>query len=331
VACGFNHSQSSSGALLGGHCTAHQAEHLHLLVVTDSFGWLVANAEYSVGFNCNQTSSLPHPASGWGTHQHTTHPRTCMRVQGALAALQQGSPVEGSEGRLKGVLLHSLAGLDPVGVSMFLDAATILRGVPLEEAMAVWTAWHGAAAAAFFNELTRRCLLGVDAWGLLLMHDVLVVLGRGLVLSETPGLESHWGSRVWMEGGNVVGRQQVGPCSCAFQNAQPWSHLPMDPRCSTCVTATLTSVTVTVTWGPEIILVSNMYQGKSYTIPGRKCHLKAHVNGRFHRTLHVCNAQWVSVGRLCDVRDSCHAHHGVNHHPTPLAREQLLKRLSGPS
>jgi hypothetical protein len=125
-----------------------------------------------------------------------------MRVQGALAALQQGIPVEGSEGRLKGVLLHSLAGLHPVGVNMFLDAATIMRGWHLEApdyhpwrgAMAVWTAWHGPAAAAFFKELTRRCLLGVDAEGELVVHDVLVVLGRGLVLSETPGLERHWGA-----------------------------------------------------------------------------------------------------------------------------------------
>jgi hypothetical protein len=145
-------------------------------------------------------------------------------VQGALAALQQGSPVEGSEGRLKGVLLHSLAGLHPDGVNMFLDAATIMRGWGLERAMEVWTAWHGPAAAAFFQELTRRCLLGVDANDGLLVHDVLAVLGRGVVLSETPGLERHWGSRVWVEGGNVVGRQQVGPRSGAFQGAHLRNH-----------------------------------------------------------------------------------------------------------
>jgi hypothetical protein len=138
--------------------------------------------------------------------------------QGALAALQQGIAGDGSEGRLKGVLLCSLAGLSTAEVNMFLDAATILRGWPLEGAMALWTAWHGPAAATFFKELTRRCLLGVarqldwrgEPEEVLLVHDVLVVLGRGVVLYDTPGLEGHWGSRVWKEGGKVVGRQQVG-------------------------------------------------------------------------------------------------------------------------
>jgi hypothetical protein len=161
-----------------------------------------------------------------------------MRVQGALAALQQGSPVEGSEGRLKGVLLHSLAGLHPVGVNMFLDAATILRGWPREVAMAVWTTCHGPAAAAFFKELTRRCLLGVDSEGDLVVHDVLVVLGRGVVLSETLGLERHWGSRVWMEGGEVVGRQQVGLCSSAFQGAQLRNHFSQTRNAEHAVTVT---------------------------------------------------------------------------------------------
>jgi hypothetical protein len=119
--------------------------------------------------------------------------------------------MEGSEGRLQGVLLHSLAGLDGVGVSMFLDAVTILRGWGLEEALEVWAAWHGPAAAASFTELTRRCLLRVDAERRLVVHDVLVALGRGAVLSEAPGLEGHRGSRVWVEGGKVVGHQQVRP------------------------------------------------------------------------------------------------------------------------
>jgi hypothetical protein len=81
--------------------------------------------------------------------------------QGALAALQQGVAVGDTDEKLRGVLLHSLTGLHPVGVNMFLDAATIMRGWGREWAMAVWTAWHGPAAAAFFKELTRRCLLGV--------------------------------------------------------------------------------------------------------------------------------------------------------------------------
>jgi hypothetical protein len=159
--------------------------------------------------------------------QFITH--THVAKQGALAALQQIRPVESSEGRLRGVLLHSLAGLDPIGLNMFLDAASIMRGWPLEQAMAVWTAWHGPAAAAFFKELTWRCLLGVVAvTRQVQMHDVLVVLGRGVILSETPELECHWGSRVWMEGGKVVGRQQVGPCLPSLSGcniSQPGLHM----------------------------------------------------------------------------------------------------------
>jgi hypothetical protein len=141
---------------------------------------------------------------------------TCMAVQGVLAALQQGIAGGDSEGLLKGVLLHILAGLSTAEVNMFLDAATILRGKPLEKAMDVWTAWHGPAATACLKELTRRCLLGADDEGELVQHDVLVPLGRDVILSQIPGLEGHWGSRVWTEGGKVVGYQQVGPCSGAF-------------------------------------------------------------------------------------------------------------------
>jgi hypothetical protein len=154
------------------------------------------------------------------------------------------------------VLLHSLAGLNTAEVNMFLDAATIMRGwslvatkyAPLRGAMDVWTAWHGPAAAAFFKELTRRCLLGVDASGRLVVHDVLVVLGRGVVLSETPRLEGHWGSRLWEEGGKVVGRQQVGPCSGAFQGAHLMSHSLPGPEHRVRCDCDMGTVIVTVTW-----------------------------------------------------------------------------------
>jgi hypothetical protein len=157
-----------------------------------------------------------------------------MRMQGALAALQHGSPLEGSEGWLQRVLLHSLAGLDPVGVSMFLGAATILRGWPMEEAMEVWTVWQGPVAAAAFKELTRRCLLGVDPERRLVMHDVLVALGRSAVLCESPVLEGHRGSRVWIEGGKVVGHQQVGPRARVTPAALSMQDMsPLDTKHST--------------------------------------------------------------------------------------------------
>jgi hypothetical protein len=93
---------------------------------------------------------------------------------------------------------------------MFLDVATILRGHLLDRAMAVWKAWHGPAAPTRFADLQRRCLLGVDDEGRLAVHDVLVALGRGIILNRTVGFKEHYGSRVWVEDRRVVGFEQVG-------------------------------------------------------------------------------------------------------------------------
>jgi hypothetical protein len=92
---------------------------------------------------------------------------------------------------------------------MFLDAATILHGQRLDSVHAVWAAWHGPDARAFYEDLVRRSLVATDARGRLVVHDVLVVLGRGIILQETPGFETHFGSRVWTAGGKVVGCEQV--------------------------------------------------------------------------------------------------------------------------
>jgi hypothetical protein len=136
---------------------------------------------------------------------------TVYRAQSALQALRDGVAFEDTAERLKGVLLHSLAGLHGVAVNMFLDATTIMRGWNQEDAMAVWIVWHGTIAVGFYEELTRRCLLGVDVQSRLVVHDVLEVLGRSIMKTKTPKLKEHFGSRVWMEGGKAVGRKQVGP------------------------------------------------------------------------------------------------------------------------
>jgi hypothetical protein len=129
--------------------------------------------------------------------------------QGALAALHQGGPGGDSEGALEGVLAHSLAGLSPRHISMFLDVATILRGQPVDVVMAVWTAWHSPAAVTFYKNLVRRNLVDADEEGKLVIHDVLVALGRGIILHSKPGLEEHFGSRLWLQDGKVVGAEQV--------------------------------------------------------------------------------------------------------------------------
>jgi hypothetical protein len=151
-----------------------------------------------------------------------------MIVQSALAALKEGTSGSDSEHALEGVLTHSLAGMDASAVSMFLDVATILRGQPLELVMAVWSAWHGDTAVTCYDDLVWRGLLEPEAEGNLVMHDVLVALGRGVALHSKPRLEQHFGSRVWLEGedddAKLVGLEQVRPtllAGCALSHKPP--------------------------------------------------------------------------------------------------------------
>jgi hypothetical protein len=92
---------------------------------------------------------------------------------------------------------------------MFLDVATILRGERREDVLAVWIARHTVAAFTYYVDLLRRSLLGADAEGRLVMHDVLLALGRGIVLHQKTGFAEHLGSRVWVQDGNVMGLEQV--------------------------------------------------------------------------------------------------------------------------
>ena len=108
-------------------------------------------------------------------------------------------------------------------ISMFLDVATILRGQPLKRAMAVWIAWHGRAAAhTHYRTLLRCCLLGVDAKGQLTMQDLLVAMGRAIILKQTPNFAEHYGSRLWVEGGRVwlrPGKYGLGDRPCVLNHA----------------------------------------------------------------------------------------------------------------
>jgi hypothetical protein len=106
---------------------------------------------------------------------------------------------------LKGLLTHSLQGLTKERVSMFLDVATMLRGENEETVKAMWTAWHGPAATIFYAELVRRSLMGTDEDGDLVMHDVTATLGKRIILDKMPGLEEHFGTRIWMDNGRLLG------------------------------------------------------------------------------------------------------------------------------
>jgi hypothetical protein len=131
-------------------------------------------------------------------------------LQAAVTNLKEANPGWDQLASQQLGLMHSLTELRAPRLSMFLDAATILRGQPLEQVMAVWKACHGAGAPTFFTDLDRRSLLRVDKEGRLVMHGMLAALGRGIILRETRGFEEHYGSRVWVEDGRVVGCDQVG-------------------------------------------------------------------------------------------------------------------------
>jgi hypothetical protein len=125
----------------------------------------------------------------------------CLLGQEAVAALLQ----------------HSWGVLDAPSKNMFLDVATLLRHRPYDEVEAVWIGWHGMGALLSFRELERHCLVELkegswpNSWNKkemrLEMHDLLAELGRAKVL-DPKNLE-HGGSRLWVEGGKVMGCEQV--------------------------------------------------------------------------------------------------------------------------
>jgi hypothetical protein len=128
-----------------------------------------------------------------------------------------------SEFSLQAMVQHSLLGLGPEAVGMFLDTACLLAGEDEHAAMSVWRAWHGSRKAeAALRQLKNRHLLLVRPKSLspfagplhtpvmeLWMHDVLRWYGRRVVRgqAELEGLR-HKGSRLWVHNGRV--EPQVG-------------------------------------------------------------------------------------------------------------------------
>jgi hypothetical protein len=163
----------------------------------------------------------------------TCRPQRCSQV--VVDALKGGDdPIHAANGEsenlLARVLLHSLVGMRPAAVSMFLDVACVLQGQPAASAKAVWQQqWHEDAESCFRLLLTRNLLtvtLEEDSntrttVEVLQMHDVLKWLGRCVVRGESgaAALQEHVGSRLWVQDGSVVG----GPC------AQVWTLLQQLP------------------------------------------------------------------------------------------------------
>jgi hypothetical protein len=134
-------------------------------------------------------------------------------LQNVYSALRQGEVSGDSEQRLQAVVTLSLQGLPHACTSMFLDAATLLQGWSVAKALAVWQAWRGPNASSYFEDLCHSSLVEVQhkkiTGDVLAMHDVLVALGQGIVLHRVKGFEEHYGSRVWIEGAEHHGYQEV--------------------------------------------------------------------------------------------------------------------------
>eukprot|EP00878_Enallax_costatus_P016523 GHUV01017335.1.p1 GENE.GHUV01017335.1~~GHUV01017335.1.p1 ORF type:complete len:671 (+),score=144.24 GHUV01017335.1:294-2015(+) len=122
----------------------------------------------------------------------------------ALTALQDGRNEADSENLLKGILSTTFKALQPAQKHMFLDVAAALRGQPTDLALEVWDIWHGGGARQRFEGLERRNLLS-HRRGNLQMHDVLVALGRNLLLNGGEELPTElYGSRVWVDQKGVL-------------------------------------------------------------------------------------------------------------------------------
>jgi hypothetical protein len=119
-------------------------------------------------------------------------------LQKLLQELQAGDPPDVDLAiRLERVLLYSFDTLTPEQQQMFLDAATVFAGQPQDLALVVWNAWYDCDVQFALEGLVRRSML-LDpkespsaSRGLLLMHDVLRYLGRGLVRGKGHYPESY--------------------------------------------------------------------------------------------------------------------------------------------
>jgi hypothetical protein len=126
-------------------------------------------------------------------------------VQAVLDALQHG----GVHDKLEHIVDFSLQQMPVAQQGMFLDVAAVLIGQQADTAQLMWRAWHGDRAVLWFQQLQSCCLVEVDYKGLLQMHDLISARGRTIVLDSSWGNGKHFGSRVWCDGGKMLGYQKV--------------------------------------------------------------------------------------------------------------------------
>jgi hypothetical protein len=98
--------------------------------------------------------------------------------------------------------------------NLILDDATVgrLEGGDLLEC--IWQSWHGDEATTWLKELQQCRLTMSDTESLGIgIYDDLEQLAHS-VLSDPQSC--HYGSRLWVQEGNVLGAQQVSSCTARF-------------------------------------------------------------------------------------------------------------------
>eukprot|EP00878_Enallax_costatus_P013135 GHUV01013728.1.p1 GENE.GHUV01013728.1~~GHUV01013728.1.p1 ORF type:complete len:497 (+),score=123.32 GHUV01013728.1:918-2408(+) len=109
------------------------------------------------------------------------------------------TPQDKSEDKLKDAVMLTFNTLCGVAKNMFLDCVSVLGTSSRSEMMAIeevlWGDQGGVQSA--FKELQRRALVSLDEDDDLMVHDVILTLGRAILFDRT---SPFYGSRVWEEG-----------------------------------------------------------------------------------------------------------------------------------
>ncbi|XP_050244563.1 disease resistance protein RUN1 isoform X4 [Quercus robur] len=97
-------------------------------------------------------------------------------------------------GEITNKLKISYDGLEKRERDIFLDIACFFKGFKMDEVVNVLDACKFSSSLGI-SKLIEKCLITVDIWGILWMHDLLQQMGREIVEQESNELENR--SRIW--------------------------------------------------------------------------------------------------------------------------------------
>ncbi|XP_050244577.1 disease resistance protein RUN1-like [Quercus robur] len=97
-------------------------------------------------------------------------------------------------GEIINKLKISYDGLEKGERDIFLDIACFFKGFKMDEVVNILDACKLSSSLGI-NKLIEKCLITVDIWGILRMHDLLQQMGREIIEQESEELENR--SRIW--------------------------------------------------------------------------------------------------------------------------------------